>query len=194
MDILLRSLITPHLSGALAPYFSQLLNRDPDLLIFQHLPFTASPVLDLFDISEFQLADRRLTVLMAIFRNCKDIILRRYNRPAPLLVQDGQDQSVEEEREDIEVVLLEQQLDRALAFRLLNGLCSGLRDHLDAFKHRHTADASDDSYAPHRLERYARTCREIVNAMKEALGIGLANERNIPQLRLLAGVMSGAST
>lgn len=85
--------------------------------------------------------------------------------------------------EPFTILLTKQMLDAPLMYRLFGHMMSSMRDHLDALNGRSNEGGS-------RLSWYtSRICKEILSAMKEELGPLAANERNIPNLRLLAGVM-----
>lgn len=85
--------------------------------------------------------------------------------------------------EPFTILLTKQMLDAPLVYRLFGHMLSSMRDHLDALSGKGNEGGS-------RLGWYtSRICKEVLSALKEELGPLAAIERNIPNLRLLAGVM-----
>lgn len=107
-----------------------------------------------------------------MFRKCKDIIARRFHQPAKAALA-GLDCNISE-------ILEEQKLDKQIVYSLLGSLLSSLRDHLDALKQQ----KEHGRYVMH-----SNLSKEIASSVTEEIGPFLANERTIPQLRLLAGVV-----
>jgi hypothetical protein len=103
-----------------------------------------------------------------MFRNSRDILAQRFHRPAEAL-EDGLG--------NLSVIAKAQKLDKALVYKLLGGMLTSMRDHLDLSKQR-------QSIADH--EEYGRFCREVVKSLKEEIGNYHANENALPQLRLWA--------
>lgn len=83
----------------------------------------------------------------------------------------------------------EQNIDNSLIYRLLGHLLSSLRDHLDAGK-SNTSDKTKHGQSVTQMA-YAAFCRQVVSILKQELGPAYASDTTLPQLRLLAGIMSG---
>lgn len=109
-----------------------------------------------------------------MFRNCRDILAQRFHRPA---------EALEAGLGNLSIIAKAQKLDKVLVYKLLGGLLTSMRDHLDLSKQRQKIAE---------YEKYGRFCRDIVMSMKEEIGNYYANENALPQLRLWAGVAVSA--
>ena len=168
---------------------SSLLDADADMLLWRGHPFSRDPLLGIYEISEANLQHLRIPFLRSrlgrwqrsfqtnkssavIFRNGKDILAKSFQRPA---------EAAAEGLGNISDVLRTQKLDPQLVYRLLGCLLSSMRDQLDALQQKQEHAQYD---------QYGKLCRDIVKSLKEDIGPVLANERTIPNLRLLAGTVS----
>jgi hypothetical protein len=83
---------------------------------------------------------------------------------------------------DIVSVMRDQKLDGNLVYRLLGSLCANMRDQVDALEVQKESSL--------KIQHHRALCKEIAVSLMTELGPSLANERLIPPLRLLAGIIS----
>lgn len=129
----------------------------------------------------------RTQALREIFKNCKDILSRRFCRPPPIDLDVQNETAMLDvgSASDVVDIMRKQKVDAALVYKVLGSVCASMRDQLDAL------DAKKETFM--QIQDYRVFCKETTTALIAELGPGLANDRSIPQLRLLAGVMSAVT-
>lgn len=170
----------PRSPSCTSEYLSLLIESDPECLFWRSLFFDPST----FDMQAISgnVDAMRLQIMQNIFENCKNILSRRFCKTSGQPSNDIEIDSIY----DIVSLMRQQQIDAALVYRALGKMCSGMRDQLDDLA------TAGSSAGP--LQEYSKYCTEICLALVGVLGPALANDRTIPQLRLLAGILgSGAS-
>lgn len=176
IELLVRGLAASSPPACVAELCACLLDIDNDCLLLRDLCNGDNRTTGGLEIS-----GNRIAGLRYIFRNCKDILARRFCRAHP---EDGDDQQTFEfgSAQDIVGIMRQQKIDAALVYRILGSMCSGMRDQLDDLSSRKLPTA----------QTYTGFCKQVCVALIAELGPGFANDRSIPQMRLLAGVLGSS--
>lgn len=190
LEIVFRTVAMSEIPLALSDLLDSLCDADPDFYLWHGIPVKLDELTGKHEMSlkttpasveafmkGRSMSPRTRVVLIrrysaAIFRNCKDILARRFCRPAEAFAAGlGTNASLHFDK---------QKLDKTLIYRLLGTMLTSMRDQLDLLKR--------DLLQTYKFEQYSQICNRIVGTLREELGQYYANESVLPQLRLLAGV------